>query len=87
MEFHPSRLLHPHTKSPFPDSEIQLELSGRHELLVEGCGGITEYTDSKILLKANNQQLHIWGHGLEISCMTHNGLVIQGTITGLEYGN
>ena len=55
--------------------------------MVDGCGGIIEYTDSKILLKAKNQNLRIWGNELEISCMTHNGLVIRGTITGLEYGN
>lgn len=72
-------------RPPFHQKEIQAELIGRKEIQIDGCGGIIEYDGQQVCLSAGNQQIRVWGQELEISLMTHNGIIIRGLITGVEY--
>lgn len=62
-----------------------MEVNGNREAVVEGCGGVLEYGDDVVRVKAGKMVLRFTGRGLEIKCLTADSLVVVGFITGIEF--
>jgi sporulation protein YqfC len=63
----------------------QIELGGNREAVIDGCQGILEYSEEMIKLAAGRMTLQFCGRGLQIKVLTHDGAVIEGFITSLEF--
>lgn len=63
----------------------KLTFVGNRELMVENYMSIAEYTENKIILIANRQQIEISGAGLEIRSMARELLYISGQISALNF--
>lgn len=74
-------------RMPHLSKEVQIEWNGRREVEIEGCDGILEYCENEVSLSVGQLKLKIWGNNLEISAMDHNGIIVQGLISGMEYCN
>ncbi len=65
------------------DSHIEIN-SGR-EVLIEGCRGILEYSDTKIQVSVGRQSVIINGNELTVRNMFTHMIVIIGHISSVEY--
>lgn len=62
-----------------------MEVSGNHGVVLEGCGGIIEYTDDVVRVKTGKSITKFNGKNLEIKCIQIDSLIIQGFITSIEF--
>lgn len=54
-------------------------------MVLEGCGGIIEYTDDVVRVKTGKSITKFNGKNLEIKCIQIDSLIIQGFITSIEF--
>ncbi len=66
-------------------SSSHIELFENHELILEGCKGVGEYTDEFVRLKLSSGSLILNGKGLIIKSFEEKTLVIKGKISSLEF--
>jgi len=64
---------------PLPGVSL-VELSGDERVLIENHKGIVHYASEKICVKVKFGCIAICGHGLELSNMTEDKIVISGKI-------
>lgn len=64
-----------------------IEMSGNREVIIEGCQGVLEYSDSVIALNTGRLTVRICGCELSIVSMQNGQAIIKGIITGLDYSN
>ncbi len=62
-----------------------MQVNGNHEAVLEGCGGIVEYTDETVRVKTGKCITKFSGKNLEIKCIQIDSLMIQGFITAIEF--
>lgn len=62
-----------------------IELLGNREAVVEGCGGILEYDDDVVRVRAGRLIVRFTGRNLKIRCMTADSLVVEGFLCGMEF--
>ena len=68
---------------PLPGLPI-VELAGNRRVLIENHRGVREYSQERIGVKVKTGLVVVCGQGLELSRMTKQLLVIQGTIEGVR---
>lgn len=68
---------------PLPGLPI-VELAGNRRVLIENHRGVREYSRERIGVKVKSGMVVVCGQGLELSHMTKQQLVIQGTIEGIR---
>lgn len=66
-------------------SGFRLEISGNREAVLEGCGGVLEYSEETIRVRAGKMSVRFSGRGLKIKCLTADSFVVEGYLTGLEF--
>lgn len=66
-------------------NESFIEVSGNHEILIEGSKGVLEYTDEKVRVNTASMLLSIGGRGLNLRCISDSALIIDGFITSLQF--
>lgn len=62
-----------------------VELYGNRRAVVDGCDGIVDYDQEKVVLRAGRLTLEIQGEGLRLTRLTENSAVIQGRIHQVSY--
>ena len=62
-----------------------VEILGRREMLISGCGGIISLSPEKIGVRSKNTSIWICGGSLVISWAGRGRLMIRGRIDSLEY--
>lgn len=62
-----------------------VELCSNTEAVLDGCGGVIEYTTEVVKIAAGNMVIKISGRGLVLKAMTTESAVVKGYITKLEY--
>lgn len=62
-----------------------IELTGRNEVVVEGCHGILSYDDDAVQLNTGCGILRINGQRLTIRALSDGGSLISGCIVSLEF--
>jgi len=66
-------------------SGFRMEISGNREAVLEGCGGVLEYSEEAIRVRAGKMSIRFTGRNLKIKCLTADSLVVEGYLTGLEF--
>lgn len=64
-----------------------IEISGNREVIIEGCQGVLEYSDSVIALNTGKLTVRVCGCELTIISMQNGQAVIKGIITSVDYCN
>lgn len=62
-----------------------VELQGNRRAVVDGCDGIVDYDQEKVVLRAGRLTLEIQGEGLRLTRLTESSAVIQGRIHQVSY--
>jgi len=68
---------------PLPGESI-LELSGDRRILIENYSGIREYSCECVSVHVRYGYIRICGHGLSLSRMTREQLIVRGRIDGIQ---
>lgn len=64
-----------------------IEISGNREVIVEGCRGVLEYSDTVVSLNTGKLIVKITGCELTVVSMQNTQAIIRGVIAGVEYCN
>ena len=67
--------------------DINIELKGNREAIIEGCKNIAQYDENMIRVNMNKMSISFFGRNLEIKCLNYDSLVIKGFITSIEFIN
>ncbi len=62
-----------------------IQLTGNRSAVVDGCDGIVDYDDEKIILRAGRLTVHFLGRDLALRRLTENSAVIEGFLIRVEY--
>lgn len=65
--------------------DSHIEINNNCEVLIEGCRGIIEYSDTKIRVSVGQQAVSVMGTELTVRNMFTHVIVIVGRISGIEY--
>ncbi|MEG2204212.1 MAG: YabP/YqfC family sporulation protein [Oscillospiraceae bacterium] len=66
---------------------VHLELNSNREAIIEGCGGVLEYTEHQIRLSGGGMMIKFTGRGLCIGGLDRSGTVVAGQILSIEFIN
>ncbi|MBQ7108946.1 MAG: sporulation protein [Clostridia bacterium] len=62
-----------------------LRITGTSELILENYKGITDYSDTKIVIRSNPKSIQICGTSLEIGTITDEMLYITGDFSDISF--
>lgn len=62
-----------------------IAVTGNRSAVVDGCDGIVDYDQEKVILRAGRLTVQISGRDLRLRRLTEDSAVIEGIISRLEY--
>lgn len=62
-----------------------LEIFGNREMILEGCMGVFEYSDSYLKLKLQKGTVTVCGTNFDITAFEGNTITVKGNILSLEF--
>lgn len=62
-----------------------IELTGNRFAVIDGCDGIVDYNDERVILRTGRLTVHFSGRNLKLKRLTENSAVVEGFISSLEY--
>lgn len=62
-----------------------ISVTGNRSAVVDGCDGIVDYDQEKVILRAGRLTVQFSGRDLRLRRLTENSAVIEGIISSLEY--
>ena len=62
-----------------------MEVEGRKRVVLSGCRGISTYTEGCVGFYAPFGEVLVYGHSLEMGCMTPEGATVSGQIQRIEF--
>ncbi len=63
----------------------QIQIFGNNKIMVEGCMGVLEYTDTYLKLKLQKGALILCGAGFDISFYEERLITVKGKISSVEF--
>ena len=63
----------------------RIELIGNRSAVVDGCDGIVDYDDEKVIVRTGRLTVRFLGRGLKLKRLTADSAVIDGVIQSVEY--
>ena len=63
-----------------------IQLTGNRQVLIDGCDGIVDYSPERVVLRAGRLTVHLLGRDLRLRVLTSATAVVEGFLTGVEYG-
>lgn len=74
-----------------PESAItdsfRIEVRGTSDVIIEGCRGIVEYTQSCIALNLGKNIVRFTGAQLEISSFFESQAILKGTVISMDFSS
>ncbi len=67
------------------EADVKIHTIGNHEIVIDGCKGVLEYSSTLIRLNLKNQQLKLSGRNLLIRNLEKNSAQIDGYIGSIEF--
>ncbi len=64
-----------------------IEAVGNRELSISGCESLLAYTDECIVLALCDGNITVLGSGLELRSFSDGRVAVNGSISGISYGN
>lgn len=68
-----------------PTGGAVISITGNRCAVVDGCDGVIDYNEEKVILRTGRLTVCIGGRGLRLTSLTESAAVIQGLISGIEY--
>ncbi len=62
-----------------------VQVTGNRRAVVDGCDGIVDYNDEKVILRSGRLTVRFSGRSLRLKRLTENSAVIEGFLTSVEY--
>ena len=62
-----------------------ITLTGNRLAVMDGCDGIVDYNDEKVVLRTGRLTVNFSGRNLRLKRLTENSAVVEGFISSLEY--
>lgn len=62
-----------------------MEVEGRTRVILSGCQGISTYTEGCVGFHTPFGEVLVYGHSLEMGCMTSEGATVSGRIQRIEF--
>ncbi len=62
-----------------------ISVTGNRSAVVDGCDGIVDYDQEKVILRAGRLTVRVNGQKLRLRRLTEDSAVIEGVISSLEY--
>lgn len=62
-----------------------IQLTGNRTAVVDGCDGIVDYDEERVLVRTGRFTVRFSGRGLCLKRLTENSAVIEGFISGVEF--
>lgn len=66
-------------------SGTRIELTGNRSAVVDGCDGIVDYDDEKVIVRTGRLTVRFLGRDLKLMRLTGDSAVIRGVIHSVEY--
>lgn len=67
-----------------PIEQFYMEMEGSRRIILTGCRGICVYTEECVALYTSFGIVSVYGQGLEMGCMTRDGVTITGKVQRIE---
>lgn len=61
------------------------EIHGNKRMVVDGCDGIMDYTDDKVIIKSGRLKITAEGRDLRLKILTDSAAVIEGFIQCVNF--
>lgn len=61
-----------------------MEVEGRERLVLAGCRGIDTYAEDHVTMRTSFGTVSVYGQGLELGCMTEEGIAVIGSLQRIE---
>lgn len=68
-----------------PRGGAVISVTGNRSAVVDGCDGIMDYDEEKVILRTGRLTVRINGRGLRLTRLTQSSAVVEGVISSLEY--
>lgn len=68
-----------------PTGGAVISITGNRCAVVDGCDGVMDYDEEKVVVRTGRLTVRINGSGLRLTSLTENSAVVQGLISGIEY--
>lgn len=62
-----------------------ISVTGNRSAVVDGCDGIVDYDQEKVILRTGRLTVQFSGRDLRLRRLTENSAVIEGVISSVEY--
>ena len=62
-----------------------IEIFGNKEIVIDGCDGVVEYSDTYIKIKLKKGFLILYGNNLNIVCFENSLITLNGKFETLEF--
>ncbi len=62
-----------------------IELTGNRSAVVDGCDGIVDYDNEKVILRTGRLTVRFSGRNLKLKRLTESSAVVEGFISSVEY--
>ena len=66
-------------------SGSRIELIGNRSAVIDGCDGIIDYDDEKVIVRTGRLTVRFLGRSLKLKRLTADSAVIDGVIQSVEY--
>ncbi len=64
-----------------------IQLTGNRCAVVDGCDGIVDYDDERVILRTGRLTVTFLGRRLRLKRLTASSAVIEGFLTAVQYGS
>ncbi|NBJ88712.1 YabP/YqfC family sporulation protein [Acutalibacter sp. 1XD8-36] len=68
-----------------PTGGAVISVTGNRSAVVDGCDGIVDYDEERVVLRTGRLTVRITGRRLRLTKLTQSSAMIEGVIMGLEY--
>ena len=72
-------------KGELLDGESRIEMYSNKEIVVDGCMGVLEFSDTYIKLKLKKGNAIIYGSGLNINGFEEKTITVSGSLQSVEF--
>lgn len=62
-----------------------ISLTGNRSAVIDGCDGVVDYDDEKVILRTGRLTVTISGRNLRLKCLTENSAVVEGFLSSVTY--
>lgn len=62
-----------------------ISITGNRSAVIDGCDGIVDYDDEKVILRTGRLTVRVNGRDLRLRRLTENSAIIDGIISTVEY--